>query len=95
MITRIVKMTFRPEEVNNFLAVFEANKKFIAASEGCRSLRLLHEKDKPHVFFTISEWDSEDHLNAYRNSALFEKVWGTTKLMFASKAEAWTLALKP
>lgn len=91
MITRIVKMTFRPEEVENFLVVFNENKSFIAASEGCRSLQLLTEKGKGNVFFTISEWDSEECLNKYRESELFERVWGKTKLMFESKPEAWTV----
>lgn len=74
------------------MAVFNENKKLIAASPGCKSLQILTEKDKPNVFFTISEWESEEHLNAYRDSELFEKVWGKTKTMFAGKPEAWTLA---
>ena len=91
MITRIVKMTFRHEEVKNFMTVFRENQAFIAGSPGCRSLKILNEKGRPDIFFTISEWESEDHLNAYRNSELFERVWGKTKLMFAEKPEAWTL----
>jgi quinol monooxygenase YgiN len=91
MITRIVKMTFRNEEIQNFLMVFNANKQFIAGSEGCRSLELLNVAGSPGIFFTISEWDSEEHLNAYRNSELFERVWGKTKQLFADKPEAWTL----
>lgn len=91
MITRVVKMTFRPEARKEFLAVFEANKQFIAASAGCLSLQLLHENSNPDVFFTISTWESQDHLNGYRNSELFGKVWGKTKALFAAKPEAWTL----
>lgn len=90
MITRLVKMTFHPDEVENFLSVFHANKEFIAGFKGCRSLKLLQEAGKPHVFFTISEWDSEEDLSAYRDSELFERVWGKTKLMFAEKPQAWT-----
>jgi hypothetical protein len=30
-------------------------------------------------------------LNAYRNSELFAGVWGRTKVLFAEKAEAWSL----
>jgi heme-degrading monooxygenase HmoA len=91
MITRIVKMTFRPEAREEFLAVFNANKQFIATQEGCRSLQILNEKLRPEVFFTISTWESEEFLNRYRESELFEQVWGKTKLMFAAKPEAWTL----
>lgn len=91
MITRVVKMTFRPEAREEFLAVFNANRQFIAGFEGCSSLQILHEKARPEVFFTISAWESEEHLNRYRNSELFGKVWGKTKTMFAAKPEAWTL----
>lgn len=91
MITRIVKMTFRHDAIESFLEVFNANNKYIAASKGCSSLQLMQDKGRPEVFFTISTWDSEDALNMYRESELFEKVWGKTKLMFAEKPEAWTL----
>jgi heme-degrading monooxygenase HmoA len=91
MITRIVKMIFRPEEVHNFLEVFETNKALIAGSAGCTSLQLLRQKDEQHVYFTISVWESESFLNRYRESELFAEVWGKTKKMFAGKPEAWTL----
>ncbi len=91
MITRVVKMVFRSDAKEEFLAVFNANKQFIAGFEGCQSLQLLHEKSRPEVFFTLSVWESEDHLNRYRDSKLFGEVWGKTKVMFAEKPEAWTL----
>jgi heme oxygenase (mycobilin-producing) len=98
MITRVVKMTFRPEAKEEFLSIFNANKQFIAGFEGCKSLQILNEKSagaepaegRPEVFFTISVWESEEHLNRYRDSKLFEEVWGKTKMMFAEKPEAWT-----
>jgi heme-degrading monooxygenase HmoA len=84
-------MTFQPDARELFLTIFNANKEFIAGSEGCSSLQLLNEKSNPHVFFTISVWDSEDHLNMYRESKLFGEVWGKTKVLFSGKPEAWTL----
>lgn len=91
MITRIVKLTFRPEAREEFLSLFHANRESIAGFEGCHSLQLLHEKARPEVFFTVSIWESEAHLERYRHSALFERVWATTKTMFGAKPEAWTL----
>ncbi len=84
-------MNFRADAREEFLAVFNANKQFIGGFEGCCSLQLLNEKSNPEVFFTISVWESEEHLNRYRDSELFGKVWGKTKLMFAEKPFAWTL----
>lgn len=91
MITRIVKMTFRPDATNDFLEVFNANKARIAGFEGCRSLQLLNESGRPEVFFTLSTWDSEDALNKYRKSDLFAATWAKTKVLFGEKPEAWTL----
>ena len=38
---RYVKMTFRPEEVDTFLSVFEESKQKIRAFPGCLSLQLI------------------------------------------------------
>ena len=91
-ITRIVKMTFDPARVNDFLSVFNENRDRIAGFEGCMALELHHELSQPNVFFTISKWRSENDLEQYRSSELFQKTWARTKTLFAAKPEAWTLA---
>ena len=94
MIKRIVKMTFREEAVQSFVAdVFEQSKVHIRAFEGCRHMELLQHKSRPNILFTLSIWEDEDALNAYRASALFADTWAKTKALFAEKAEAWTLEL--
>ncbi|MFT7590774.1 MAG: heme-degrading monooxygenase HmoA, partial [bacterium] len=55
MITRIVKMSFRPEEAESFEALFESRKTLIAGSVGCHSVELLKETtstDDGAVYFT-------------------------------------------
>jgi heme-degrading monooxygenase HmoA len=91
MITRLVKMTFRPSETENFKAIFEANKSAIANFPGCLHVELKRDVNSPEVFFTISKWDSLEDLERYRNSELFKGVWGKTKVLFGGKAEAWSL----
>lgn len=91
MITRIVKLTIQPDKTAEFLAIFDESKSFILNSEGCSFVQALHDIHKPHVFFTYSIWDSEEHLNKYRQSATFDNIWQRTKLLFAAKAEAWSL----
>jgi len=91
MLTRIVKMRFRVEEVPIFLALFEENRSHIASQPGCSGLQLLRGKDDPTLFFTYSHWEGKAQLNAYRNSALFGKVWPATKALFAEKPEAWSV----
>ena len=63
-ITRLVKMTFRKEEVETFQKIFSENKKFIAAFEGCLHLELQRDVNAPNIFFTISKWRSAGPLRS-------------------------------
>ena len=92
MIIRIVKMTFDPAKVADFLKIFEASKQVIRQKDGCTHLELLNDIKTPNIFFTYSHWLSENDLNNYRNSELFENVWGKTKVLFAAKAEVWSVS---
>jgi quinol monooxygenase YgiN len=91
MIIRIVKMTFEPEKVNDFLEIFNSSKLLIRNYEGCSRLELLNDIKSKNIFFTYSYWESEEHLNHYRGSELFENVWSNTKKLFLSKPESWSV----
>ncbi len=91
MIKRIVKMSFDPNKVNDFLSVYRANWNLIRGFEGCHHVELLQAEDSPNVFFTYSMWDSEAHLNKYRDSELFNSVWSRVKILFNDKPQAWTV----
>ena len=92
MIKRIVKMTFVPEKVEEFKKIFASNWKLIKGFEGCSHVELLQDQNDPSVFFTYSLWESEEHVNHYRNSELFRKVWSATRALFRDKAQAWSVA---
>ena len=91
MIIRIVKMTFDPEKVTDFLKVFDSSKQLIRNMDGCVHLELLNDINTSNIFFTYSHWLTESDLNNYRSSELFESVWGKTKILFVAKAEAWSV----
>lgn len=91
MLIRIVRMTFRPEERENFLSLFDENKEKIRHFPGCTHLELLEDYNDPNVFSTYSYWNDETDLNAYRHSDLFAKVWANTKSKFAAKPIAFSL----
>ncbi len=90
MITRIVRMEFHLDRVDDFLKVFEANKNRIAGYPGCLRLELHRSISEPHILHTISRWISEDALNDYRASELFLSTWKQTKIHFAAPAQAWS-----
>lgn len=94
MIIRIVKMTFYPEKINEFLEIFNSSKQLIRSMSGCSHLELLNDVNQENVFFTYSYWDSENDLNNYRNSEIFATVWSKTKVLFIVKAEAWSVEQK-
>jgi len=88
---RIVKMTFAPDKVEEFIENFNARKNDIRNFEGVTHLELLRDKKNPNIFFTYSHWKSEQDLENYRNSALFKSVWAITKPLFIKDAEAWSV----
>lgn len=89
MIVRIVKMEFEKQYIDAFKLLFEERKEKIRAFPGCQYLELLQGTEaKDNVFVTYSYWNSEDDLNAYRYSELFEETWSKTKVMFSKKPEA-------
>ena len=94
MLTRIVQMTFEPENIPSFERIFRESSDQIRAFPGCLKLDLLQDLSNPAVFITCSIWESEAHLEAYRNSEFFRQVWGKTRQLFARKARAWSLKSK-
>ena len=91
MIKRIVKLSFKPDKVEDFKTIFENNWEKIKGFEGCEYVELLQDENNAQIFFTYSLWQSEEHLNSYRNSELFTTVWGATKILFNAAPEAWTV----
>ncbi|MCF8254345.1 MAG: antibiotic biosynthesis monooxygenase [Bacteroidia bacterium] len=94
MINRIVRMSFDPNKVEEFLALFESVKGKIANFEGCEGLTLLRDSAQPNVLFTYSYWQTESHLNKYRFSDLFKTTWTGTKALFNDAPMAWSLVVE-
>lgn len=89
MITRIVKLSFKQAYRAKFESDFPQTKKVVISNDGCHDVILLKSKEAG-IYFTYSTWDSEVHLNKYRNSDTFKKIWSQFKINFDNKAEAWT-----
>jgi quinol monooxygenase YgiN len=93
MLIRIVRMTFDPDKVEDFLEIFHRSKDKIRAFAGCQHLELLRDLHHPHVFTTYSKWTGPDALEAYRQSELFQTTWAATKALFAAKPVAFSSEL--
>lgn len=90
MLIRIVRMTFKPEEVDAFLELFDQTKEKIRHFPGCKHLELMRDYNDPCVFSTYSHWENEEALNNYRHSELFKTVWANTKSKFEDKPTAFS-----
>ena len=94
MLVRIVKLTFKKENIFSFEKLFEETKQQIRGFKGCTFLELYQEIENPKVFFTYSYWENPEALENYRNSAFFKSIWSKTKVLFDAKPEAWSVHKK-
>ena len=90
MITRIVKMEFKMDQIELFLEKFNRHAENMKTVPGYVSLQIIKDIKEPNIIFTISEWRSEEDLDTYRSSALFKQIWSEVKPLFCAKAQAWT-----
>lgn len=91
MIIRIVRMHFTEAGVEEFLQIFDENKKEIRNFPGCSHLQLLKDAGNQNIYTTLSHWNGPSDLESYRKSELFGKVWGRVKTLFAERTQAFSL----
>lgn len=90
MITRIVKLSFEPDQIETFLDLFGQHALNMQEVAGFVSLQLLRDEFEPNLFFTISVWRDTYYLEQYRQSELFKTTWFKVKLMFRARPQVWT-----
>ncbi len=91
MITRLVKLSFKEAHCTEFENYFTQICEQIKSQEGCLDVKLFSENHDTGVFFTLSKWEHDDFLQAYRKSELFGEVWPKVKKWMKDKPEAWTI----
>jgi heme-degrading monooxygenase HmoA len=91
MLTRIVKLHFQSDKIDDFLSHFETIKWKVAQFPGCQGMKLLRGENDPCLVFTYSVWESADALENYRKSDVFQDLWPKIKIWFDQKPEAWSV----
>lgn len=91
MFVRIVRMSFDPLKIEEFLQNFHDNKNQIRNFEGCTFLELYRDKKHTNIFFTYSYWNAEKDLENYRNSIFFKDAWGKISVLFNDTPLAWSV----
>ncbi|PEN13904.1 antibiotic biosynthesis monooxygenase [Longibacter salinarum] len=91
-LVRIVRMTFHPDTVDDFIDHFDDVSPRIRSFPGCTHLELWRDARYPNICTTYSHWESQGALDAYRNSDLFSGAWQTAKRLFAARPVAQSYA---
>jgi len=84
-------MEFQKDKIEEFQQFFNNRRDRIAAFDGCLSVKLMQDASQTNIFYTLSIWKSEQHLENYRESEFFEETWIETKKLFAGKPLAYSL----
>jgi quinol monooxygenase YgiN len=92
MITRIVKLEFKEHKTKDFLQLFDTVANRINEFPGCAGMKLYQDIDRPNIIITYSYWASEEKLNNYRNSDVFNQIWPKLKPWFSAKPVAWSVS---
>jgi autoinducer 2-degrading protein len=87
---RVVTLSFKKENIVDFMALFEERKTLIRNFPGCNLLELWQDKDHPHIFYTYSHWQHPDDLENYRLSSLFQDTWTQVKHWFSDAPKAFS-----
>lgn len=87
---RVVRLSFKDEHKEDFLAFFHDRKERIRAVQGCTYLQLWRDDKNENVFYTYSMWDANSFLESYRNSAFFRETWSQVKQWFSESPMAFS-----
>lgn len=90
----MVKMSFQPDKVNDFIKWFHLHKEKIKNFEGCIHLELWQDIEHTNVFYTYSIWKDEQAIEKYRESDTFKEVWQFTKQLFNDKPVAFSAKIE-
>ncbi|MEF8815278.1 MAG: antibiotic biosynthesis monooxygenase [Salinibacter sp.] len=88
MLVRIVRMTFAPNTVDQFLDQFDEAAPLIRSFSGCRHLELWRDLDASAVCTTYSHWKHPEALATYKDSDLFRHTWSAVTPLFADRPRA-------
>ncbi len=91
MVIRIVRLHLKENRSERFKELFYASKPEILKFAGCQQVDLFVDKNDTNIYYTHSLWDTEEHLNDYRESKFFEGTWREVKKLFADKPQAFSM----
>lgn len=92
MIKRIVKLTLKDSDaIQVFEKIYKERNPSKNKIQGCRSVEVMKDVNEDLVYYTVSQWDANEDLEAYRASAYFSETWPMVKAQLSQRAEAFSM----
>ena len=89
---RIVRMTLKNEDaLQAFQNIYAKRNPYKNGVAGCLSVEILRDINESNICYTLSEWETNEALEEYRNSAYFKQTWPMVKALLSKRAEAYSL----
>lgn len=92
MIKRIVRLTVKDTAASEaFQEIYRSRNPFKNGVKGCRDVKVMKDVNDENVYYTVSIWDHNDDLEAYRESEYFAETWPMVKAQLSKRAEAFSM----
>lgn len=91
MITRIIKITIKPGNIDDFKQFISLMKENILTIGGCKHIDILNDREDKNIFFMYTIWETETVLNKYRKSELNKTFWNKLNQWSVKEPQAWTV----
>jgi len=92
MIKRIVRLTMKDTvSMQAFEDIYERRNPHKKSVKGCLDVKVMRDVNEENVYYTVSTWESNGDLEAYRQSPYFKETWPMVKANLAKRAEAYSM----
>jgi len=92
MIKRIVRLTMKDAAAKvSFQEIYRSRNPLKNGVKGCREVKVMKDVNDDNVYYTVSTWEHNDDLEAYRASEYFAETWPMVKAQLSKRAEAFSM----
>ena len=91
MITRIVKISIKQQNQNDFKNYINEVRPIMADFKGCEHIEILKDKSNSNTFSIYSIWKNEKLLEHFRSSEMSGEFNRTIEKWLEKQIQAWTV----
>ena len=92
MIKRVVRLTVKDAAAKEaFQEIYRSRNPYKNGVKGCQDVKVMKDVNEDNVYYTVSLWDRNEDLEAYRQSDYFAETWPMVKAQLSKRAEAFSM----